>query len=95
MRKRHPAEFKAKVALQAVKGLQSVNEIASQFEVSPTQVSAWKKHFLEASVDTFKSSKDKKVVQDQAQVDNLYRKIGQLEIENEFLKKKWEHLKSL
>ena len=46
MRKKHTSEFKSKVALQAVKGLQSVNEIASQFEVSPTQVSSWKKHFL-------------------------------------------------
>ena len=95
MRKRHTAEFKAKVALEAVKGLKLVNEIASHYEVSPTQVSAWKKHFLECSVDTFKSVKDKKANQNQAQVDNLYRKIGQLEIENEFLKKKWEHLKSL
>lgn len=95
MRKKHTAEFKSKVALEAVKGLQSVNEIASQFEVSPTQVSAWKKYFLEASVDTFKNSKEKKSNQDQSQFDNLYRKIGQLEIENEFLKKKWERLKSL
>lgn len=95
MRKRHSAEFKAKVALTAVKGLKSVNEIASHFEVSPTQVSAWKKHFLDVSADTFKSGKAKKPIQDQAQIDNLYRKIGQLEIENEFLKKKWEHLKSL
>ena len=95
MRKKHTAEFKSKVALQTVKGLQSVNEIASQFEVSPTQVSSWKKHFLEVSVDTFKNSKERKSNQDQSQLDNLYRKIGQLEIENEFLKKKWERLKSL
>ena len=95
MRKKHTAEFKSKVALQAVKGLQSVNEITSQFEVSPTQVSSWKKHFLEASVDTFKNSKERKSNQDQSQLDNLYRKIGQLEIENEFLKKKRERLKSL
>ena len=60
MRRKHTAEFKAKVALQAAKGLQSVSEIASQFEVSPTQVSAWKKYFLEAYVDTFKNSKDSK-----------------------------------
>ena len=46
MRNKHTAEFKAKVVLQAIKGLQSVNEIASQFEDSPTQVSAWKKLFL-------------------------------------------------
>ena len=72
MRKLHTAELKAKVALEAVKGLKLVNEIASHYEVSPTQVSTWKKHFLECSVDTFKSVKDKKANQNQAQVDNLY-----------------------
>ena len=95
MIKRHTAEFKAKVAIEAVKGLKTVNEIAAHFEVAPTQVSAWKKQFLEASSETFKSAKQKKSPQNQADVDNLYRKIGQLEVENEFLKKKWEHLKSL
>ena len=59
MRKRHTAEFKAKVALESVKGLKLVNEIASHYEVSPTEVSTWKKRFLECSVGTFKSVKDK------------------------------------
>ena len=95
MRKRHTAEFKAKVAIEAVKGLKTVNEIAAHFEVAPTQVSAWKKQFLESSAETFKAPKQKEATQNQANVDNLYRKIGQLEVENEFLKKKWEHLKSL
>lgn len=95
MRKRHTAEFKAKVAIEAVKGLRTINEIAAHFEVAPTQVSAWKKQFLEASAETFKAPKQKKEYNNQADVDNLYRKIGQLEVENEFLKKKWEHLKSL
>ncbi len=95
MRKQHSAEFKAKVALEAVKGIKSVNEIASQYEVAPTQVSTWKRQFLESSVDTFKTTRDKKKSNNDIDVNNLYRKIGQLEIENEFLKKKWEHLKSL
>ncbi len=95
MRKRHSAEFKAKVALEAVKGLKTINEIAAHYEVAPTQVSAWKRQFLEASAETFKTPKQKKEVKNQTDVDNLYRKIGQLEVENEFLKKKWEHLKSL
>ncbi|MFR9592080.1 MAG: helix-turn-helix domain-containing protein, partial [Rikenellaceae bacterium] len=55
MRKRHTAEFKAKVAIEAVKGLKTINEIAAHFEVAPTQVSAWKKQFLEASAETFKA----------------------------------------
>ncbi len=95
MRKRHSAEFKAKVAIEAVKGLKTVNEIAAHFEVAPTQVSTWKKQFLDASAETFKTTKQNKPSCNQSDVDNLYRKIGQLEVENEFLKKKWEHLKSL
>ncbi|MFR9584163.1 MAG: transposase [Rikenellaceae bacterium] len=87
MRKRHTAEFKTKVAIEAVKGLKTINEIAAHFEVAPTQVSAWKKQFLEASAETFKAPKHKKESNNQANVDNLYRKIGQLEVENEFLKK--------
>lgn len=95
MRKKHTAEFKSKVALEALKGLRTVNEIASDYEVSPTQVSAWKKQLTDGVTESFKGKKQKKENDVQSEMDNLYRKIGQLEIENEFLKKKWNHLKSL
>ena len=94
IRKKISAETKAAVALEAIKGLKTVNEIASIYEVHPTQVGLWKKQFKEGATAIFSTDKERKVKSDEQVENNLYRKIGQLEIENEFLKKKWELLKS-
>lgn len=94
MRKKISAELKAKVALEAVKGLKTVNEIASLYEVHPNQVCQWKKQFSENAATIFSSPAKKKGESQEVDTDGLFRKIGQLEVENEFLKKKWEFLKS-
>jgi putative transposase len=87
-RKIHSAEFKAKVALEAVKGQKTVNQIASEFGLHPNQVSTWKKHLLGALPEVF----DKKFVKPDethaALTDQLYEQIGRLKVELDWLKKK-------
>lgn len=94
MRKKISSSLKAKVAIEALKGLKSVAEIASLYEVHPNRVCAWKKQFLEASEDVFSPKKAKRSKEEVEEKETLYRKIGQLEVENDFLKKKWNQLKS-
>ncbi len=86
-RKRHSAEFKAKVALQAIKNEETIAQLASRFGVHPTMVSNWKRQLLDGCPDLFdKSHKSRK--QAEAQTDELYRQIGQLKVENDFLARK-------
>lgn len=86
-RRKLTAAFKAKVALEAIKGHKTVNEIASEFDVHPNQVSAWKKQLLEGSTDLFTRKNERREQDFDAERDQLYRQIGQLKVENDFLKK--------
>jgi transposase-like protein len=75
-RRLYPAKFKFQVALEALKGMQTINEIASQHEVHPTQVKQWKKQLQEQGADVF-SEKAPKEQREQAQVEaSLYEQIG-------------------
>lgn len=87
-RKQYSAEFKAKVALAAIKGEETSSEIAARFQVHPTMVSTWKKELLDNASGIFerKGSKGKEGQQDQ--IDTLYRQIGQLAVERDFLARK-------
>jgi transposase len=79
---------KAKVAVAAIKGLKTVNQIAQEYGVHPTQVSLWKKELLENAGSLFEGKRGPKPVNVQYDPDRLYAKIGQLNMELDWLKKK-------
>ena len=91
-RKQHSKEFKAKVALEALKGHKTTNEIAAEYEVHPTQINAWKKRALEELPEVFSRGQDREAVQREAEQDRLYQEIGKLQVEVNWLKKKTGHL---
>ncbi len=91
-RRQHNPEFKAKVALEALKGIEPVHAIAAKYQVHPVQVSQWKKELLERLPGVFETKPPPSVAEAAAKEDRLYRKIGQLEVELDWLKKKSEEL---
>ena len=88
MRKRYDASFKARVALEALRGERTVAEIASAYGVHPNQISKWKKQALEELPKIFSGRYEKKEAQGQQLIDQLYQQIGQLKVELDWLKKK-------
>lgn len=93
-RRRHEPEFKAKVALEAAKGIKTIQEIAKEFEVHPMQVSDWKKKMLEGVSNVFLSPKKKKSTEEdfEVQKEKLHAKIGQQAVEIDYLIKKSKQL---
>lgn len=85
-RRKFTAEFKTKVAIEAIKERQSLSELAERFELHPNQISQWKREFMENATLVFSKGKDEEQ-EPKVDVDKLYSKIGQLEIERDFLKK--------
>lgn len=84
-RRKFSASFKAKIAIEAIKEDKTLQELASKHGLHSNQISAWKKEFLEKSELVFSKQSDLKV--DETKEKELYSKIGELQIENDFLKK--------
>jgi len=87
-RKRYSADFKAKVALEAAKGQKTLSELSSQFQIHPNQITQWKKQLLDEAAILFSNKSDKLQKQQNQLEDRLYKQIGQLTVENDWLKKK-------
>ncbi|MHB8132120.1 MAG: transposase [Mobilitalea sp.] len=93
MRKRYYKEFKAKVAVEALKGEKTLQELAITYSVHPKMIALWKRQLLENASTLFeKEGKDKASEEAERQKDELFKQIGQLQVENEFLKKKYKQL---
>lgn len=84
-RRKFSASFKAKVAIEAIKEQSSVQEIAAKFELHPAQISSWKREFLDNASLAFGPKPEKGDAT--SDTEPLYNKIGQLQVENDFLKK--------
>ncbi len=87
-RRQHSSQFKFKVALEAVKGLKTINEIASEYNLHPNQVSKWKKQLLSDGPAVFSSNTARQLREQEAREIELFEQIGRLKMELEWLKKK-------
>ena len=90
-RKMFSARIKAQAVLEAIRGEKTLNEIASGYGVHPNQLGQWKRQALEALPEVFNQRRDKSRADQEALVDRLYQRIGQLEVELDWLKKKTGH----
>jgi len=86
--KRHNAQFKFQVALDAAKGTKTLNELASQYELHPSQISEWKGQLLKEGASVFSTTVTRQQKEQEARQADLYEQIGRLQMELEWLKKK-------
>ena len=87
-RRTHTASTKAKIAIDAIKEDRTTNELAGVYEVHPNQITRWKKKLVEAAPVIFSRKDDQKIKKMQEEQKSLYRRIGELTMEVDFLKKK-------
>ena len=87
-RRNHSAAFKAKVALAAAKGDKTIAELASEYQVHPTQITQWKNQLLESLPEIFSRRRQNSQQQQDELTAQLYQQIGQLKVELDWLKKK-------
>ena len=86
-RKKHSTQTKVKVVLEALKGEKTTAEMTTKYGIHSTQINNWKKAALEVIPEAFSSHRKRQEDDQQALIDELYKQIGQLKVENEFLKK--------
>lgn len=84
-RRKHSPSFKSRVALEAIKGEETVAQLASRFDVHPSQVHKWKKELADGAAGIFGDSHNHKKPDSQQLVAQLYQQIGQLKVERDFL----------
>jgi transposase len=86
-RKRHNSQTKIKVALEAIKGEKTTAELTAKYGVHASQISSWKKQALEVIPEAFSNKRKRSETDQQALIDELYKQIGQLTVERDWLKK--------
>jgi len=88
-RRKFSAEFKAKVVLEALKERSTIEELARKHELHPNQINTWKKEAVANMSCVFGSDKSEDAADHEKQTEKLYAQIGQLKVENDFLKKSY------
>ncbi len=84
-RKQYNPEFKARVALAAVRGEETVAELTARYQIHPTMIHGWKRELMERAGEIFEKGGDRSELASEAQTAELYRHIGQLKVERDFL----------
>jgi transposase len=87
-RKQYSADLKGKIAVEAVKGQRTVQEIGSHYGIHPSQVTQWKKQLLESAGELFAKGREQATEADEQMSAELYQQIGKLQVELDWLKKK-------
>jgi transposase len=87
-RRKFTATFKTEVVLEALKERKTLSELAQQFDLHPNQIATWKKEFLSSAAKVFESPVDPERQALEQKQDELFRQIGKLQVENDFLKKR-------
>ena len=91
-RRKFSSEFKAKVALESVRGAKTLTELSQEYKVHPNAISNWRKQLLENLPEIFDSKRGPKPRETEELTDRLYQQIGKLQVELEWLKKKFNNL---
>ncbi|SIO00989.1 IS3 family transposase [Nitrosomonas cryotolerans] len=89
-RMQYSTEFKAKIALAAIRGEETVPQLAARYHIHPTQINSWKRHLIEKASDLFGKNGDANNKSGHS-ADDLHRVIGQLTVERDFLARKLDH----
>ena len=84
-RRKHSPSFKTKVALEAVRGEETVAQLATRYQVHPSQIQAWKEALAEGATGVFSNGQEQKAKSDAGLIARLYQEIGQLKMERDFL----------
>jgi transposase-like protein len=87
-RKQYSADLKAKIAVEALKGQRTIQEIASHYGIHPNQVTQWKKQLLEGAAEVFSNGREYAGEADEQMKAELYQQVGKLQVELDWLKKK-------